>query len=953
MRQPLVASALASIVLLSRLALGQTPATPPAPGPDAVEEMPEEEEPSVKPDKSHGVLSGKVTDSAGEDVADAQVSVVGTNFRATSDFEGKFSIKLPPGAYVLRVFYPGLKASRVENLRVTAGQITRVPVTLASDKKSREVEELVVEVEPDRTTAATQLLVRKKSATVSDAVSAQDIAKTPDRSAADAVKRVVGATVIGNRFVFVRGLGDRYTNSLLNGTPLPSPEPDIQAIPLDIFPVGVLSDLTVIKTFTPDMPGDFAGGSVRLNTRQFPEKFLLSVTGTAGYNSQTTFRKRDSYDGGSTDWLGIDDGARKLPSEIAGAGKLTTTAKSKDELERLGETLPQDGRRNTRVTSPVNHGVSVVVGDKMDVLGRPLGWLVSGAYGRRYELRDEHRSLYFSDQGKLSPRFELDGRRSTEAVTLSSLATVSYQVAKDHRLTTTGLYTRRADDEVLALSGYREENKNAQRIRQTRWLERTLTFLQLGGEHRFAAVNGAEAKWNAFYGVANRDEPNNNQSTYETDLSGIFSVRREDGLTHFFSRQKENQYGGMVDYTQPLGHDPETGPKIKLGGLASFKDRKFQARRFSSVNLRCSDCGPAYALDPAELATPAWIGRAIQAVEDTQATDEYRAEQRVFAGYLMAEALLPGKVRVILGERLEHGAIDLVSRDQFVASNPEVRGGFSATTLLPAVNVVVPLSARMNVRAAASRTVARPQLREFAPFSYPAPDGVQVKGNPALRPSRITNLDLRWEFFPSADEVLAASVFYKSFKDPIESTLLVTTELARTYENAAGAQLVGLELEARHGLGFLADPLRNVSLLGNLSVLSSGVDLPKAQRSLQADSNGDGPFFSGRMMQGQSPFALNVALDWSLETTKTRARVSYNVAGRRIDAVGLAPIPSIYEQPRHVVDLALGQKLGEHVDLKLSGENLLNAPFVFKQGERETTRYTLGSTWWVTATYTL
>lgn len=925
----------------------------------AVEEPVEE---GPKPDAKSGVVTGKVVDAeTKEDIIDGQCSVSGTKHKAITDAEGLFTLKLEPGTYSIRCFFEGYKTARVDNVVVTAGKKTNVNVSLDPDKKKKEEDEVVVEVDPDRTTTATQFTLRKNSANVSDAVSAADIAKTPDRNAAEATRRVVGATVVGGRFVFVRGLGDRYTNSLLNGTPLPSPEPDLQAIPLDIFPVAVLSDVTILKTFTPDMPADFAGGSVRVQTKSFPTEFFANISSTIGFNLLTTFKPRWTYQGSDNDWLASDGGSRRIPRSIAQSEKLEG---SPEEMEAHGESLNQKGRKIYRVPAGPNYSLSATVGDTKNVFGNPLGWVIALNYGRRWLSRGEAQAAY----NFVDPIFKFGGERDVEVTTLGGLATVGYQFGKNHRVSFTGLYSGAADDEVLQFQGEEQDDRTTQRVRRTRWVQRSLTFGQVIGEHKFPALGGAFAKWNVFQGVAKRGEPNNTQSVYQLGADGKFGAVNDDGFTHFFSQQKETLRGAGLDWTQPIGKsfDPKTpddGPKLKFGGLFTAKDRRFDARRFRFQRLRTPGVVEWLQSDPEDALNDDSIGKFAVVEENTRSFDSYKANQNVYAGYLMVDLPITSRFRVIGGERVEHTKLEIITRNDLEAGNPEITGGFRKTDLLPGVNAVYKLLDNMNARFAASQTVARPQFREVAPFVYQDFfNGALIYGNEKLRRTLITNLDLRWEWFPSQDEVVAASVFYKHFKDPIEAAAVQATgQFARTFQNAEGARNIGVELEGRKRFSFVPGELGVFTFIGNVSLIDSRVTLNADQANKVTTLE--------RPLQGQAPWVLNLALDWGLEKTKTKARISYNVAGRRIDAMGTRnnatdALPDIYELPRHQVDLAVSQTLTTKIDAKLAIENLFNSPYRLQQDGRTpeisnvkfpstTASWRTGQTIWVSLIYNL
>ncbi|HEU4538463.1 MAG TPA: carboxypeptidase regulatory-like domain-containing protein, partial [Polyangiaceae bacterium] len=648
-----------------------------------------------KPDAQNGVITGVVLDGrTGEAVPDAQIVVIGTKHRAVADFEGNYGVKLPPGRYNIRVFFPGFKAKRVDNVAVVAGRAATVKVSLGGDEKAQRVEEVVVEVEAERATAATQLLIRRKAATVSDAVGAQDIAKTPDRNAAEAARRVVGATVVDGRFVYVRGLGDRYTNSLLNGVPLPSPEPDTQALPLDIFPVLVLSDITISKTFTPDLPADFAGGSVNVHTRTFPDKFTFSVSLTGGLNTQSTFRGLDTYKGGSTDWLGADDGSRALPGSFPSGRKASVgpdgQAVPLDQQARLAAPLSQDGRRVGTATAGPNHSISALVGDRFELFKVPISWMVGATYGRRFRLYEPEIQRTFvgnSETGEVRPLTDFRGRRSIDSVTLGALGGLSVQLDRNHRATLHGLLTRNSDDEVWRAYGYVDEDSGNQLVQRVRWVERSLAFGQLGFEHRLPSLNGLEINYSGFAAKASRDEPNNAQSVYAADAStGRLALNSDNGLTHFFSRQRDASYGATLNVTAPLDpRDPAGGPKLKAGGLVQARDREFAARRFELFTVRCAECADSYSLPPWPLAR-GYVGRTLRFDETTQDKDFYRAGQQIYAGYLMGDWPVTRRLRLVGGERFEYGAYDVSVVNAFASPPAVERYKFGNADLLPSLN---------------------------------------------------------------------------------------------------------------------------------------------------------------------------------------------------------------------------------------------------------------------------
>jgi TonB dependent receptor/Carboxypeptidase regulatory-like domain/TonB-dependent Receptor Plug Domain len=925
------------------------PAAEPSDDADA-EEVSEGPDPSRPPPLGKGAVWGVVKSKASDEtLLEAVVSVIGRKESSTTDTEGRYRLELPPGTYQLRVVYELHKPARLRNVVVQAGRVNKIDVALQHDETAVE-EVTAIEAEAERASAATQLMLRKNATHASDSIGAQDIAKTPDRNAADAVKRVVGTTVVDGKYIFVRGLGDRYTNSLLNGSPLPSPEPDRQAVPLDMFPSLVISDLTISKTFVPDMPGDFAGGSLNIHTRDMPNKFLFQGTLGIGANTQSTFGHRLSQPSGKYDWLGIDSGGRQLPSEVPGR----KIQKNDEEIVQAGRAI--NGPMQTQRAFNLPHGsASVVVGDSFK-LGkqRVLGYIAGVSYSRKFQMRqDEIIRTYGIDPTSSALARWNDYRAETgiDTVTWSGLGTVSYAFNNDHKIALTGLYSRNSDREGRIISGFNDEQANNIRDERIRFVNRDLSYGQLRGEHRFRSLNTAELKWTALLTRAQLQDPNMRETVYVADGENGFAYREgTQSGQHFYAKQTETTKSGGLDWTQPLS-SRDGAPKLKFGGLATLRDRKFDARRFRFLRNNNGVDPAVFRQSPNQLFVDdnvgdGFDGRPLKLEEWTSPTDSYVAQYNVYAGYLMADVPITSKLRVVLGERVEGARQTLQSFDKFAATPTISESSRNNTDILPSGNIIYKVTADSNVRLSATQTVARPQLRELAPFIFTDFFGAREHfGNPDLERTRIVNLDARYEIFPRVSEVLALTVFHKRFNKPIETTIIPTGRGIISYQNAKGAVNTGVELEGRKGLDFIPG-MKEFSVLGNVTFVHSRVELDPAAGGIQTSSE--------RPLAGQSPYVVNAAIDWNHEKTKTRFRALYNTSGRRVAQVGQSGLPDVYEQPRHIVDLSVAQSVGEHVDLKATVENLFNSPVRFTQGEDGTyivQRYSLGSTFWLMATY--
>jgi hypothetical protein len=840
---------------------------------------------------------------------------------------------------------------------VEAGKVSRLDAKLLSDEGAVDVVE--VETQADKTAVEGQILSRQKSAATGDSVGRAEIARSPDRNAAQAAQRVVGATVVGNRYVYVRGLGERYTNALLNGSPLPSPEPDRAAIPLDLFPTVVIDSLTIAKTFTPDVPGDFAGGSVRIETREIPSKLVFQGTVAGGFNSQSSFRERSTYRGGSTDWLGIDDGTRALPPDFPKAKQQSDgTPEGNAAVDATGRTI-NSYMSAQRATAPVDHSANIVVGNGWDLgKDRKFGVLATLNYGRSYQLRKGEVLNEFgvAEEGKLVPERAYKIELGSNTVNWGAMANVSYQFAAGHRINLLGLHSHITDNYTQETTGF-HAGRNAE-IHDMRlaFVERALNFGQLRGEHKIRSLGDAQVDWSSWASAAGRSEPDTRNVAYQqSDPTQPWSYADDNySGRHFWGDQTERILGAKLDWTQPLVADDI---KLKLGAFVNLRNRDFESRAlpFRRVSTlapaefpRCPSADFNACTD--EIFSPGNIGQTVRLAESTLPTDAYKAKLDVYAGYMMVDTMIVPGVRVIAGERLEVTRQTIDPVNQFDPANTPPGGSISSSDLLPSLSAVVDVGKKAKARASITRTLARPQLRELAPFAYTEHFGGRfISGNPDLVLTHITNADLRYEYFPTLKEVLAVSAFFKDFQDPIETIAIASGDNRTiTYQNAQGATLFGVELEARKNLGFIAKQMDEFTGIANLTLATSTIELSGSAREYLTSAS--------RPMVNQAPYVLNLSIDYAHEKTGTSARVLYNIAGARIVQVGSLGLPDAYAQPRHQVDFMVGQEFGKHVQLRLTAANVLNTAWVITQGKEKqddniVSSYTTGALYTLSATY--
>ncbi len=900
-----------------------TPTPTPLPDPAPIPEPPPDESPSTL-----GIRGTVVDADTGTPLGGVTIEVIGGAARTTTDDDGVYSLAVPRGTYTLRVLAELYQGRRVRGVIVKGG-FTKLDVKIRLDADA--VEEVVIEAEPDRRSEAANLQERKRSATVQDAVSAQEISRSPDSSAGDAVKRVVSATVVGGRYVFVRGLGGRYSTTLLNGVVLPSPDPDSSAVPLDLFPAALVANLTVVKSYTPDLPGAFAGGDLVIQTNSYPTEFELKVKASGAFDTESTLRDRPTYAGGSTDWLSFEDGTRALPSSVPTDRPLRVGMNGVDAptAERVGEDFQNVWNLRSGTARP-NFGLGAQIGDTLkDACGRKLGYLATVSYGHKEATQTGQVSAVRIAEGELGIREQLDSVIGTASTTLSGLANVGIELGPHHAFSLFSLYTRSADDRAQLVTGFSESDNQNIEARRLQFVTRAMSFTQLTGRHTLPDARNLRLEWEGNIAFIERDEPDTRDIQFDILDDGRRRFQNGPGSgEHFFSN--------LADTTAGLGASallPLADVELKVGAMAQRSDRDFSARRFR-FNLVGSDPDVVF-LDPEEMLSPEHIGRDFRIEERTLQADVYQASSTLAGAYAMVDLTRFEPFRLVGGLRYERNTLELTPGSPYaITMQPEPGIDRTDAHFMPAVNAIYALRDDMNLRAGYSFTLARPQLRELAPFLFF--DFVRrraVSGNVNLRDTRIHNVDGRWEYFPAERSVLALSVFAKQFRDPIESVIVNVSQGDVSYANAAGATLRGVEVEARGSLSFVHPSLSAFHGTANLTLVDSAIELgPEAA----AQTN------QTRPLQGQSNFVTNLDLGWERKSTGTDLSLLYNVFGARIAEVGIEGLPDVYEQAFHRVDLSGSQSLPRNLKLKLSVTNLLNRAVVVDQGGFTVQKYQPG-----------
>lgn len=925
---------------------------------------------------SIGTVEGRLLDSvSGDPIIGGVVEVIGKPYKTKTNAEGEFSLALPEGVYEIRLRSDSSEALRVANVEVREGEMVELRRELSPLRGAGQV--VKVEAEMNRESEGARLLQRKESVSARDLMSRDEISKSGGGSTSAVARRIVGATVMNGRYLFVRGLGHRYGNTLFDGARVPSPEPELRTVPLDIFPSGALSAINVQKTFTPDVPADFAGASAQLESRDVPDEFILEMSAELGANTATTGRRMVT----SAGYLGADAfGFGNLPRAIPGAlpnnlpvgpsvlDEDLTPAWTPEQIERFGESLITDTRVRRGARAPVNFGATMTsgYGREYGKDGGKIGFLVSARYASKHQTTREQVRLFGTNDGDLdveTPLVDLRSTKSVYNVAWSGVGLVKWKANKNHRVELLGFYSRDADDETREMRGdVRSVSPDPVINTRLRYVMRSVALTRLGARHKFPKAKGLEFDWFGSYAQARRDDPAMRDMVFSENQEGATTLDvTNGGGKQLFLDLTDHTESGAANVSLPFKQWKQLSSKFKTGVWVEGKQRSFFTRRLA-VN---ATNGAILPQGTGDIFSPETIGGGIAPVpffyrETTRDNDNYEADQEIYATYAQIELPFVRWFKVAGGARFEASRIDVQPFDIFARNRGESGVDETQTAslddydVLPSLSLIFSPTDKMNVRFVGAQTLARPEFRELAPFEFTDfVGGATVIGNPALVSTKIWNADMRWEWFPSASEVIAASVFYKYFDKPIERTAGPRVPRLVSFRNADRAQNVGAELEVRKNLEFAGDAFENFSLGANFAYVYSRVQLGElCNPDLDPTCDTSVPDVStsrSRPLQGQSPFVVNAYLDYSNEESGTSGRLLYNAFGRRIDQVLGLGLPDIYEEAVHDFDFTFSQRVYKGMEVSLGVENILNYPRRFTQGkERAVTNL-----WWRGTTFTV
>lgn len=880
--------------------------------------------------QSPGKIVGKVTDKkTGESLIGVTVVLQGTNNGAVTDVEGRYTLSVAAGIYTVDYKYMGYQTKSISEVAVKGGAATTLDVII-DEPRSKDLKEVVITGSYKQETINALYVAQKNNTAVSSGISADQIRRSPDKSTGEVLKRVSGTSIQDNKYVIVRGLTDRYNNATMNNVLLPSTEPDRKTFSFDIIPSGLIDNIVINKTATPDKPGDFAGGLVQVNTRDFPDEKFISIGIGASYNTQSTFKDGKSGFRGKSDYWTFDDGSRKLPSIAPGQTDFNNaTGKQQDDINKaFKNTWAVDNKK--KVMPGTN--LQITVGNtKLWSNEQKFGYILSLTHYHTERNEFAERNDYDIDNN-VYKRHNLDTTNRYSS-SLGAVANFAYSL-KNTKISFKNIYNRILENQTILRSVSTNPAPPFDYVTQSSLrglVERYILSSTLQGEHGFGKK---KLEWMLNYSNTNREDPDIRISNYTNDHA-IVDQPVNGGTSRSFAKVNDNIYNGGASFQFPLIKDSKQ--TLKLGVFEQYRKRTSNYRPFSYH--RSFDFSYDNLTMPPQLlfATPNLGSNGLYLRDDSSPENNYKANSNLSAGYFAFDNFITEKLRVIWGLRFES------YRQQL---KPVTQTGSIFTTdttynsFLPSANIVYALTEKTNLRLSYSNTVARPEFREIASFSfYDFLNSAAVFGNPALKQTRITNVDLRYELYPHAGETFAVAAFYKRFKNPISETWYSIDNNDRTYINLDNANTIGAELEIRKNMEFLLKKWgTNSYVFLNAAYIHSSIKNPnQTVRNINGET---------RPLPGQSPYLVNAGLQLNDPSNSMGLTILYNRIGPRINTVGddSSNKLDVYENSRNLLDVQLSKKLFKNnAELKLNISDIFNNPYLLYQNKDNKKAYKEGT----------
>ncbi|MEZ7901795.1 MAG: TonB-dependent receptor [Flavobacteriales bacterium] len=934
---------------------------------------------------SQGTISGTVFDGeTGETIINATVQVLGTSKGAVTDFDGNFSFKLKSDTYDLKISFISYETILVKKVFV-ANNETTILEEIKIDQKSEEMAVFTVVGEQVRNTEGALDIIKMNDVKMLDGITSDKIKLTGDGTAGEAAKRITGVSVDGGKYIYVRGLGDRYTKTTLNGVSIPGLDPDRNSLQMDIFPSNLISNIIVSKNFTADLSPDFAGGAINIETTAFPDKKVFDVSFGMSYNPQMHFNNEFlSYEGGNTDFLGFDNGTRSLPTN-ANSNNIPTpiSGASKEEVYDFVTSFDKELGAKQQ-TSLTDYSLALTFGNQFDLKNQKskrISYIMSASYKSEYKFYDnvtygEYQKSLESSDTELKYATVQNGQIGERQFLIGLLGGIAYKTNED-QLKFTAMHLQNAEKraaqfnidnngEAVGQSGYIASSDNLE------FNQRGLTNFLLEGEHIREKSNW-EINWKLSPTFSSSEDPDIRKTAFtNAPLDTFFSAGAGGNPTRIWRNLNEMNLAAKVDLTKKYSFREKEG-KLKFGFSEIYKSRDyeilfFDVQFFGGQNWTNSN--PNKVLDQENLYTQGGNNIYFQSGNKNPNPNSYESSVNNIGLYVSNEYMLSKKLNTIVGLRAENYVQRHTGRDQLYASGDEFNGTnledekvLESFDLFPSVNLIYKVKEKQNLRFSYGRTIARPSFKELSfaqildPISNRIFNGSLFKyadwdGN--LQETRIDNLDVRWELYKKVGQMISVSGFYKFFDKPIELVRIPEQQTSTEYQprNVGDGMVLGLEFEFKTNIEMISSEKNIFSLSGNLILVNSQITMTDAEYNSRNGYIKKGESITNkRQMAGQSPFVVNCGIMFTNKESEIQSGLFYNVKGPTLYIVGAGLFPDIYTDPFHSLNFSINKKIGKDkrtkIDFKVSnllGDNNYNYYSSFEAENQPYSEFNIGRT---------
>ena len=885
------------------------------------------------------VISGKVLDeSNNQALVGATVTINNKTIKpVNSQSDGTFIFSnLLPGKYALLVSYVGYESKNIADIEVFKGQVTTLNITLLPAKNTSLTAVVVTATSAKKENLNALLVTRRNASVVSDGISADLIRKSPDRNTGDVLKRISGTSVQDGKYVVVRGMNDRYNEAMLNGIILPSSESDRKTFAFDIFPSEVVDNITIYKSAQPDMPGSFAGGLVHVNTKDVPEKKFLSLKTSLGFNSITVNKDFYTYPGSKTDWLGFDNGTRKLPDVVAAIPTQefnNIRFNDPDRKQNIDRSFANTWGVYPKASAALNNAFQLSGGFNA-ALSKSQYPRLGGIFGITYNssqiFAEQKRQYVLQPTQSDFPEFKFNDSDYTHNILTSALANFALRLDANNKLFVNNILSVNSNDQLILRSGSNFATGQPDiKSYSYRFVSNRIYNTQVGGEHVLSTAK-IKVNWFAYYTNLKRDEPDNrfmnyfrfdSTSPYIAELAVGGTLATVSSGLRFFNTIQDNSKGYNVDVLFPFNLFGQK-QNFKVGNSYYYNSRNTSLRYFntnftefvSDQSIQLQPIGEIFR--PVNFNAQDGLFYAEPAFEFLT----YNGSIKNLATYAMFDNRFTKQLRIVWGMRLEQYRNELNGLDQTFKPTPLTN--IKKDDWLPSANLIYAVLPKANLRLSYGRTVTRPVYRELSPnIFYDFVLNAIFNGKPSLVPTYIDNYEFRWEHFFANSQYYSVSLFYKKLKDAIEPVASIGTgTLTVDYANISNTRNEGIELELRKDFSFISKRLESMVFYANASFIKSKVDTVGLYESKK----------STRPLFGQSPYIINASLQYTEPKTNIGLSVLFNKAGARIWLLDQYYSRIIFEEPRPILDVKLSKGLFNNKGLvEFSWADVLHKSSVF------------------------